>query len=94
MSAAIILGALGYLAARSARSWAAKSAAFSVFATLALAIGVSRLYLGVHWASDVAAGFAAGILWVTATTTGDQLIRQYRLVRAGGAPREAAPPSR
>ena len=60
MSATIVLGALGYLAARSARSWAVKSAAFSAFATLALAIGVSRLYLGVHWASDVVAGFAAG----------------------------------
>ncbi len=94
MSATIVLGALGYLAARSARSWAVKSAAFSAFATLALAIGVSRLYLGVHWASDVVAGFAAGALWVTAATTGYELVRQYRLLRAGGVPREAAPPSR
>ena len=91
MSATIVLGALGYLAARSARSWKAKSAAFSTFATLALAIGVSRLYLGVHWASDVAAGFAAGALWVTATTTGYELVRQYRLGRAGRMMAEALP---
>ena len=92
MSAAIVFGALGYLAARSARSWAAKSAAFSALATLALAIGVSRLYLGVHWASDVAAGFAAGILWVTATTTGYELIRLYRVCRADARRSEVAGP--
>jgi undecaprenyl-diphosphatase len=27
-------------------------------------IGISRIYLGVHYASDVLAGFAAGILWL------------------------------
>ena len=91
MAATIILGALAYLAARSVREWKGKSAAFSAFATLALAIGVSRLYLGVHWTSDVGAGFAAGMLWVTATTTGYELFRQYRLGRAGRMKAEALP---
>jgi undecaprenyl-diphosphatase len=31
---------------------------------LVLAIGVSRIYLGVHYASDVLVGFAAGFAWL------------------------------
>jgi membrane-associated phospholipid phosphatase len=90
MSGTIILGALAYLAARSIREWRSKSAALAALATLALAIGISRLYLGVHWTSDVGAGFAAGLLWVTATTTGYELFRQYRLGQADMAQRRAA----
>jgi membrane-associated phospholipid phosphatase len=85
MNATIILGALAYLAARSARGWRSKSAVLAALATLALAIGISRLYLGVHWTSDVAAGFAAGLLWLAATTTGYELVRQYRLCQADRA---------
>ena len=67
------------------RSGETKSAVFAGLVTLAVAIGVSRLYLGVHWASDVGAGFAAGALWVAATTTGYEVFRQYRLFQGSRA---------
>jgi len=40
---------------------------------LVLLVGWSRLYLGVHYLSDVIAGFAAGAVWVTACITGLEL---------------------
>ena len=39
-----------------------------ICAFLVLAIGISRIYLGVHYPSDVVAGFAAGGFWVCLCT--------------------------
>lgn len=36
-----------------------------LFSVVILAIGISRIYLGVHFPSDVAGGFIAGLIWVT-----------------------------
>lgn len=35
-----------------------------IFVFLILSIGISRIYLGVHFPSDVAGGFIAGLIWV------------------------------
>ena len=43
---------------RNAATWLAASAC-------TLAIGASRVYLGVHYPTDVLAGFAAAIVWMT-----------------------------
>ncbi len=45
---------------------------------LTLLVGVSRIYLGVHYPTDVLGGFAVGIIWVTAVALGDRLAEHRR----------------
>ena len=40
-----------------------KSFVFAVAVLLALIVGASRVYLGVHWLTDVLAGWALGAAW-------------------------------
>ncbi|HEV7365252.1 MAG TPA: phosphatase PAP2 family protein [Gemmatimonadales bacterium] len=49
--------------------------------SLILLIGFSRVYLGVHYPSDVLAGYAGATIWVTGVAIGDRWVRYRR--RAG-----------
>ncbi len=56
-------GFLAYLFYVNMRSrW--KYLIISLFLVLIFLIGISRIYLGVHYASDVLAGFSAGLVWL------------------------------
>ena len=66
--AAAVYGMLAVLLARSG-SRAARLAAWAVAAGLIALVGLSRLYLGVHWLSDVVAGAGLGIAWLLAMFT-------------------------
>jgi undecaprenyl-diphosphatase len=63
MSAAIVYTTVGYLAARlHKRRWARWLVMIVALFVIAL-ISFSRLYLGVHYPSDVAAGIVIGLAW-------------------------------
>src|SRR5258706_112920 len=44
-------------------------------------IGISRIYLGVHYPSDVLGGYLAGSLWYATIIVLDRVIVLYRLFR-------------
>ena len=54
----------------------ARFALISGAALLTLAIGFSRLYLGVHFFTDVIGGYAAGIIWLSICITGLEIARR------------------
>jgi membrane-associated phospholipid phosphatase len=81
MGSTVVLGALSYLAFRTATQWRWKAACLALAWTLILSIALSRVYLGAHWISDVAAGITAGTLWVAVTTLGYETVRRVRLLR-------------
>jgi membrane-associated phospholipid phosphatase len=64
MVSMVIYGFIGYILAKEFPQQQKQIFAFTT--GLIIAIGLSRLYLGVHWATDVLAGYAVGLAWLIA----------------------------
>jgi membrane-associated phospholipid phosphatase len=60
-----VYGAIALVLARRLSTNGRRALLLGGTAVLVLAIGFSRLYLGVHFLSDVLAGFAAGVAWLS-----------------------------
>jgi undecaprenyl-diphosphatase len=76
--AASFFGGLAALVTGRIQSRALRAAVWVTAAVLSLLVGLSRVYLGVHYPSDVLAGFAAAIIWVSAVALGDRLVSYRR----------------
>jgi membrane-associated phospholipid phosphatase len=83
MSSFIAFGALAYLALRQPWPWAARSAGLAIAMTIVVLVGLSRVYLGVHWASDIAGGWSAGAVWLASAVVAFEMLLRLRQRRRG-----------
>jgi undecaprenyl-diphosphatase len=83
MGTFILCGMVCYLLVRQNRSWTTAVVIVTAFASWCVVMAFSRLYLGVHYASDVVAGLLAGVAWVAVCVSALEVLRR----RSGGARR-------
>ncbi|MFW6359328.1 MAG: phosphatase PAP2 family protein [Chroococcales cyanobacterium] len=81
MISMVVYSLLGYLLATTFPRWS--KLIIIVTTILILGIGLSRLYLGVHWPTDVIAGYAAGTVWLIACVFSFELWRNRRINAEG-----------
>lgn len=85
VTSVVVFGTLAYLTLRLEGTRAARR--WTLFGALTLVgfVGFTRVYLGVHYPSDVLAGFLAGFVWIAASAV--TVEAAGRLRRAGRRPR-------
>ncbi|MGK4009018.1 phosphatase PAP2 family protein [Sorangium sp. So ce1036] len=76
MGTFITFGMLSYLGVLFVRTLRARLAILALALAWTVAMGFSRMYLGVHYLSDVLAGFAAGTVWLAACISGIEVARR------------------
>ncbi len=78
MSAMAFYGFLIYLTFHLDVRKRARTAMVVVLVATIFLVGLSRIYLGVHFPSDVAAGYMGGLIWVTFCVVFFNVVRLYR----------------
>jgi len=93
MASAIVYLTLGTLLARSAQSRREKRFFLWTAYFLTLAVGLTRVYLGVHYPTDVIAGWVVGILWAMICLTVMVRLEKRRALRSVGKNERSTEPN-
>ncbi len=78
MMSVIFYGMVSYFLVRDIRAWRLQVFTVTMAVFLVFLIGLSRIYLQVHYLSDVLAGFAGGMFWLSICITGLEVYRKRR----------------
>lgn len=78
MTAMTVYATLAYLVVRLEPSRRLRRITIGVAALVILLIGITRLYLGVHYPSDVIAGYLVGLIWATVCALGIEAVKYFR----------------
>jgi undecaprenyl-diphosphatase len=81
MTSIVVYGTLAFLIARLAPTPLLKRLTWALAALVIVLVGLSRLYLGVHYPSDVLAGFVIGGAWAVTCALGMEAVRYFRTRR-------------
>ncbi len=76
MGSTVLYGALAALVVWHVPDWRVRALAISGAALLVVLICFSRIYLGVHYLSDVVAGFLEGIFWLSVCLAAVDAVRR------------------
>jgi membrane-associated phospholipid phosphatase len=86
LSVVVLFGVIAYLVWTSGTRQRWRCAAAAACAVLALAVGFSRLYLDMHWLSDVGGGFAVGLAYLPLAIWCVELIPARSPIEAPASP--------
>jgi undecaprenyl-diphosphatase len=92
MSSTVVYVTVAYLAARLQKTHIARLATLLVAAVIIAVICFSRLYLGVHYPSDVAAGVIIGLAWAGFCMATLEAIQRFAKRHAKEVLKNEAPP--
>jgi undecaprenyl-diphosphatase len=93
LNSTVIAGMVAYLLLRRLTSQRARVLTVVLAAGWAVAMGLSRVYLGHHWLTDVMCGWVLGLAWLTVVIAAHRMFltarrrrRERTAVDAGPAP--------
>lgn len=88
LNAVVVAGLLAYLLVRRQSSAAARATTIGVATAFAVTMGLSRVYLGHHWLTDVLVAWTLGLAWLVLVVVAHRLFltaRRHGGNRVGGS---------